>query len=396
MGDSLTYPVLTIALTALLALDAVTWGILSYFFRRSLKHIRNVKADPAEGVRYSIVIPCRNCSDTLAKVIKSIDNQVLKPLKTVIVDDGSTDDSALTAAVAGINTDLNIALIRIENVPDGWVPKTYACYKGYLVAKDGSDVIVFIDSDTWFTSPDSSLLLVNEALRAGLASYAPRFTCRTIACRAIESILTTFSHSLTGFHIVFNPRSRLSWFYGCCWAVRRDVYEGLGTHEAVRNSLVEDRDLAVRAKRLGLRFSIIRGFDKVESLWHDSVADTANVLIRIFWRSICREPVKAAITSALMIIPYMFPLIGLLISAALRNAVVLIASSVTYAVYTYTHSLGARLNRYSPLYSFIAPFIGAVLMVKFSSLALKKAFKWRGRTASEVLRWFDSANACGD
>ncbi len=382
-----------LAITVLASITAF-WAYGIYGFKRSILALKRPGLSITYIPRFSIIIPCRNCADTVVSTIKSIATQDVKPFRVVVVDDGSTDESA--EVVQALSTELaslglRVDVVRIDRVPAGWVPKPYACFRGYLEVRD-SEVLVFLDSDTWFTRSDALRVLVGEAWVTGLASYAPRFACRTRACRVAEVLLTTFSHAFLGFDKVLNPKSRISWFFGCCWAVRKDVYEALGTHESVKNEVVEDKALAVTAKRVGVGFTVLAGFDRVASLWHPKLSDSVNVLVRIFWRRIMCERGRSLTYAALFLLPYLAPALGPVCLASM-NPLITLAGCVAYAACALAHVRGSQLNGYSPAYAFIAPYAGVALICMLMSRMLRGEFEWRGRGASELL---GSALACSD
>jgi len=373
--------------TLILVLTIAFWGYGLYGLRKSLSALRKPNPNTTHTPKFSVIIPCRNCVDTIVTTIKSIATQNIKPLRVVVVDDGSTDGSAeavraLASELAGQG--LEVSVVSVNNVPPGWVPKPYACLRGYLEVRDESEVIVFLDSDTWFTREDSLRALVGEAWVTGLASYAPRFVCGTRACRAAEVLLTTFSHAFLGFDKVFNPKSMIAWFFGCCWAVRRDVYEALGTHESVKHEVVEDKALAIVAKRRGVGFAVLAGFDRVASLWHPRLSDSVNVLARIFWRRIMRERGRSLAYATLFLLPYLVPALGPA-SLISMNPFLIAAGYAAYAVCTLTHVTGSKLNGYSVAYAFAAPYVGVAMICVFMSRILKGEFEWRGRRANELL-----------
>ena len=383
-------------LTALfLVLITVFWGYGIYGFRRSLSALKKPVSRTAQVPKFSVIIPCRNCADTIATTIRSLANQDVKPVKVVVVDDGSSDGSAEAVyALASELADkgLRITVVRIDSVPSGWIPKPYACLRGYLEVTNESEVMVFLDSDTWFTKEDALRVLVSEAWVTGLASYAPRFVCRTHACRAAETLLTTFSHAFLGFDKVFDPKLSVAWFFGCCWAVRKDVYESLGTHESVKGEIVEDKALAGFAKRKGMSFTVLAGFDRVSSLWHARLSDSVNVLARIFWRRITHERGRSLLYAVLFLLPYLMPALGP-ISVVSKAPFLIVTGYTAYTVCVLAHAMGSKLNGYSIVYAIIAPYVGVAMICMFISRIIKGGFEWRGRKACELLSRIHASSA---
>jgi glycosyltransferase involved in cell wall biosynthesis/MoaA/NifB/PqqE/SkfB family radical SAM enzyme len=83
----------------------------------------------------SLVIPCKNASDTLEAVLKTITSYQEQPDEIILVDDGSTDDSVLIAKKYGVKV---IKLFKSFGAG-------HARNLGVKYAK--SDIIAFIDTD---------------------------------------------------------------------------------------------------------------------------------------------------------------------------------------------------------------------------------------------------------
>ena len=84
----------------------------------------------------SVLIPAFNCADSLAKCIQSISEQTVDPLEIIVIDDGSTDDTAIVAE------QFEAARV-VRRAEQGGAGAARA--SGARVAK--GDVLAFIDSD---------------------------------------------------------------------------------------------------------------------------------------------------------------------------------------------------------------------------------------------------------
>ena len=72
----------------------------------------------------SIIIPARNEETNIARLLESIQQQSSQPLETIVVNDGSTDNTASIASQLGAR------VIDVEALPDGWMGKPWACQQG--------------------------------------------------------------------------------------------------------------------------------------------------------------------------------------------------------------------------------------------------------------------------
>ncbi len=203
--------------------------------------VRLRRAAPPAGVRVSVVVPARDESDRLPRLLAALAAARPAPHEVIVVDDGSTDGTGEVAAAAGATT------IRVER-PGGWTGKAYACQRGADAAR--GDVLVFLDADV-------------EPAPDGIASLA----AAAIACRGLVSALPMqrverpYEHLSAGPGIVSllgagtgdTPGNRRWWrrgfAFGPALAVPADIYDDLGGHAAVRGSIAEDVALATVAER---------------------------------------------------------------------------------------------------------------------------------------------------
>ncbi len=294
--------------------------------------------------------------------------------EVIVVDDGSTDE---TPDIVRSYSDARLTYVRIDVVPEGWSPKNWACWIG--ARRASGDVLAFLDADTWFLRPDSLRVLACTAKEHGIASMAPRFGCLTRRCRAVETVLTTFSHAFLGFEKVNDPGHGLAWFYGCCWATNRGLYERFGGHAAVKADIVEDKAIAKLLKRYGLVPAVIKGFDHVETLWYGNVSETVATLGRVLHTYGSRA--GRALGAALAVgIAYLSPVLEVL-TTPVTGPLSLAMAAASYASQAIAHTVGAELNRYWRGYALSSPVFGPVLSaglvraVRYS----REGVRWRGR-----------------
>ena len=256
-----TIIVLTIAtgLAILSIINVAIWLYALYSIRSSIKclvRLGNNHLRKHVGTRISVIIPVRNEEETIPLLLKSlIDQKGSGSMEIIVVDDNSTDNTA-NIVKEYMQKYKNIKYIKINKIPHGWMPKPYLYHIGYR--SSSGDILFFIDGDTWIKSSNLLLKLMNIVLRTnGIVSLLPIFICRTVRCKLMETLLTTFSHAFMGFDKVYDKNKKLAWYYGCCWAIKKKLYEKLGTHEIVKDSIVEDRDFAEHVKSSGYDIKII-------------------------------------------------------------------------------------------------------------------------------------------
>jgi glycosyltransferase involved in cell wall biosynthesis len=189
----------------------------------------------------SVIIPTYNRADTVAAAVESVLNQTYPDLDVIVVDDGSTDQTAeVLAGMAG-----QITLIRQENAgPSAARNRGAAAAKGQILA--------FLDSDDLWL-PEKIERQVALMRRAG-----PDLCC--CVCNAtVTGIHGGRTFDFAGLDFDFNegewtnPEEVLSTrflLFNQVVAIRHAVFDWMGGYnEKLR--LLEDYELAVRLSSLG-------------------------------------------------------------------------------------------------------------------------------------------------
>lgn len=199
----------------------------------------------------SVIVPARNEARNLPRCLTSLLAQTYFRLEVIVVDDRSTDATPHLLAEFAVR-DPRLKVIAGRPLPEGWAGKPHALTQGAEAAQ--GEWLCFVDADT-FAAPN----LLASAHAAALTYQADFFTLLTrqeldtFWEKVIMPIV--FTGIAAGFSAkhVNDPRRPDAIANGQFILVRRAVYEALGGHRALRSSIVEDKDMAVRVKRAGYR-----------------------------------------------------------------------------------------------------------------------------------------------
>jgi len=173
----------------------------------------------------SVIIPVFNCERYLRQAIESVISQNYKPLEIIIVDDGSTDNSASVAKKFSF-----IKYIYQENSG-----AAAARNKGLSLVQ--GEYITFLDSDD---------LYINDSLSL-LSNYLSQNPTVDIVEGRLQQI---YQNKKTGkFEVKFQP------FYHCllgCSIFRKSVFKKVDNFEE-RLTYIDDVDWFTRAWELDIK-----------------------------------------------------------------------------------------------------------------------------------------------
>lgn len=361
-------------LNTIIWFKAYKWGL------ESLQSLRDPSPKPISGEPLvSIVVPARNEAENIPLLLNSLLEQDYDNFEVIVVDDNSSDNTS-EIVLEYAKRDRRIKLVRNNQSPPlGWSPKVYALMRGLEHVNPETRILVFLDADTRLLARNTLRILISNAQSiGGIVSLNPRFKCPTRRCKIAETILTTFAHCFLGFNRVLDEKHKLAWFYGCCWAVSRETYEKLGTHYAVRHSLVEDRDLAERAKSMGIPLMIIKAWDLIETVWYPRIHDSVRMLARVMRRH-AKSKTRTIGEALIIALSYLLPVMNTVLGIVSYNIVPVAVGLANYAILTIAHSIGTRINNYSIMYALITSVAGLIMSWGLIEASRTSHIVWRDR-----------------
>src|SRR6266568_3389066 len=272
---------------------------------------------PTGPPQVSIIVPARNEESCLAACLQSLTTQAGVSFEIIVVDDHSTDRTRAIALSFP-----TVQLIDAAPLPAGWTGKNNAVTTG---ARDAHGKwFLFSDADTVHL-PGSLARSLQEAQSNGVAllSYSPEQIVTGFWEKVVMPVIFAELASKYRPSQVSDPNSPAAAANGQYILVTREAYAAIGGHAGVKNSLLEDVELARAIKQSGLKIFFRYGGDAVHTRMYRSFLQ-----LREGW------------TKNLAIL---FPTPGRLAFWRLLEFAVLVASLALL-------SLSARDFRYAPLY----------------------------------------------
>ncbi len=210
----------------------------------------------------SAIIPARDEERNIARAVRSLASQP-DIGEIIVVDDQSQDRTP--EILAELKKQCRaLRTVRLDHLPEGWVGKPRAAAEGAKLAV--GEWLLFTDADTehYFGSL-ATLLARAELNHADLLSISPGQRMETWWEKAVIPLIYVQLARLYRFEEVNDPRSPAAAANGQYILIRKSVYERIGGHEAAREAVLEDVELARRVKAAGGRIVFLPGAGYAET-----------------------------------------------------------------------------------------------------------------------------------
>jgi glycosyltransferase involved in cell wall biosynthesis len=216
--------------------------------------MERVSASMNAGI--TAIVPARNEEQNIARCVESLAQQA-EVGEIIVVDDQSTDGTA--AALAGLREKIpRLRVVEAGELPAGWVGKNHAAWLGAAEAR--GEWLLFTDADVTHLEGSAKRALADaERTGAALVSYSPDQELRTWGERALMPFVFTRLAERFSYEAVSDPRLTVAAANGQFLMIRREAYDEIGGHAAVRGDVLEDVALARRVKDAGRRIYFAHG-----------------------------------------------------------------------------------------------------------------------------------------
>lgn len=231
-----------------------TFAVSNLFMFRRLDRYRESTRKPF----VSVLLPMRNEETNAEACIRSLLSQEYEAFEILVLDDESVDGTwAVVSRLAA--EDPRVVVIKGLPLPDGWLGKHWACHQLAMAAK--GEILLFADADTRH-SPDSLAAGVNALIAEGadMVTAFPREEMLTAGEKAGIPILAFSFLAFMPLVLAYRGRPRsFAVAIGQYMLFRRESYFAVGGHEAVKDEVLDDFELAKNIKAAGLRWLFLDG-----------------------------------------------------------------------------------------------------------------------------------------
>ena len=237
---------------------------------------------PEDAPKISVVVAAKDEAENIEQCVRTMLGQDYPHFEIIVCNDRSTDDTA--AIVERIAAeDSRLRLINIQSLPEGWCGKSHAMQKG--IAASSGPWICMIDADCRQTSNRTLSTAIQHAVdnRIDLLSVLPTLEMRGFWEAAVQPVCSGMLMIWYDPADVNNPDKPQAYANGAFMLIRRSAYEAIGTHEAIRDRLTEDMNMAALVKHSGLNLKVIRNSGLYQVRMYSSLKGMVRGWSRIFF-----------------------------------------------------------------------------------------------------------------
>jgi chlorobactene glucosyltransferase len=372
---------------------ALPWVVLPVIAYWRLSHSTDLRDEtdvpPEEAPLISVICPARNEARHIVEFVRAALATTYPSSELIVVDDHSTDGTGALAREAG-SGDARLRIVDPPPLPAGWFGKQWACHAGALAAR--GEVLLFTDADTRH-APDLLVRSLHAMRRrkSDMLSVAGRQEMVSFWERVVQptvfSVLVAVYGGTDAVSNTSSPRRKIA--NGQCFLVRRDVYDALGGHEAVRHFVAEDMMLAQQWCAAGKRVHLVAGLDQLSTRMYGSLGEIIDGWAKNLWAGgrnvLPNHPVVRVLLRVTMpwtALPAVLPIVAVVLGVlGLAPASWLIFGAIAYGA-SVAYSLPAMWALRIPLWYALLHPLGALIVMWIYAKAAWKGDRvtWKERT----------------
>jgi chlorobactene glucosyltransferase len=328
----------------------------------------------------SIIIPVKNEANKLKESLDSIINLDYKN-KEIIVVYGESNDG--TGDILKEYKD-KLKIIQEPPLPDGWVGKNWACYIGYKYSN--GEYLLFTDADTIH---DKTLLRTAiTKMKEEKLDFITLIPSLYMKSKFIKMLLPIIGQFIFVINLApyFNKKSKYGIFgNGQYMLFKRDVYEKIGGHLAVKNKIIEDFNMAKILKKEGYETRLYNSLNLFSVRMYDSFGELLEGWGKNFYIGLKANILYMLLAILALIVIYLLPFMMLISDIynifTYQKMLYFPFSEILYIFYLFRFGVMYYKLNVNPIYSLIyfLPITFILFIIIYSYYRFKKGIIWKNR-----------------
>jgi glycosyltransferase involved in cell wall biosynthesis len=333
----------------------------------------------AGNPRVSIIVPARNEEEHIAQTLTQLLELEYDNYEVIAVNDRSTDRTGevMDRVAATPEGRERLRVIHISELPPNWLGKAHAMWTG--AAQATGEWLLFTDADVLFR-PDAltRTMAYAAAERADHVVLFPEFVMHGPGERMMIAFFQTlflFGHRPWK---VADPKTKDFMGVGAFNLIRRQVYEAVGTYEALRFEVLDDMKLGKVVKTAGYAQRNVFGRGLLSFRWAKGALGVVENLTKNMFAVMSFQWWRALGSAIALIFLNLLPFAGIALTHGWARVPYAVALAAMFGIY-----VGMSRMSDIPAYFIVLHPVSSVLflyiMLRSMTLTLTRGgVVWRG------------------
>ncbi len=288
----------------------------------------------AGSPRVSIIVPARNEEEHIEQTLIQLLQLDYENYEVIAVNDRSTDRTgeAMDRVASTPNAHQRLRVIHVSSLPPNWLGKAHAMWTGAKQAN--GEWLLFTDADVLFR-PDTLIRTLAYAVaeHADHVVLFPDFVMYGPGERMMIAFFQTlflFGHRPWK---VANPKTKDFMGVGAFNLIRRQVYQAVGTYEALRFEVLDDMKLGKVVKNGGHRQRNVFGRGLLSIRWAKSAMGVVENLTKNMFAVMSFQWWRALASAFGLIFLNILPFAGVVLAHGWARVPYAIALASMFGIY---------------------------------------------------------------
>ena len=229
----------------------------------------------------SVVVAAKDEEHNIERCLSALQQQDYPNFEIIVVNDRSSDATGeIIERIAA--EDPRVRTIDIETLPDGWCGKNHAMQNG--IAESKGKWILMTDADCKMSTPRTLSIAMRYTTdnKIDMLSLLPTMVMGGFWEKFLLPILSGILMVWFRPERVNNPDKPQAYANGMFMLITREGYDAIGTHEAIKGSLIEDMDMARKIKSSSRRLVMLPTRNMLSVRMYGSLSEILRGWNRIF------------------------------------------------------------------------------------------------------------------
>jgi glycosyltransferase involved in cell wall biosynthesis len=280
---------------------------------RSLAHLGNIAPfQGGEPTKVSVIVAARNEARKIEAALQSVLAQDYPNHEFITVDDRSTDETgSILDRLA--NKDTRLHVVRIMELPKGWLGKNYAQHFG--AQRTTGNLILFTDADVVMErSVISRAIAYLRCKQIDHLAIAPNLQMPGLLLGMFGGAFALFFGMYTKPWKARDPKSSRHIGIGAFNLVRAEAYRAIGGHEAIAMRPDDDMKLGKVLKKHGFHQDLVLGDGLITVEWYSSLGELIHGLEKNTFAGVEYNLAVVVASSIAQFVVFVWPLVALMLT----------------------------------------------------------------------------------